>query len=230
MSPGLVGSDAVLLLQAVLVIVGALLPVVNPLGSVPIFLNLTYGCDEATRRDLARHIALYAFALLLGSLLLGSFVLRLFDLSVAVVQVAGGAVLCALGWNLLHYHPAAAETPPDPERARAAAVARAFYPLTMPVSIDAGVISVAITLGAHHGQTLQRQVVQIGAALVGSVLIAAALWFVYRYATRVSLWLGHKGMEVFLRLSSLIVLSIGVQIVWNGVKSLLGEIGIGTQA
>jgi len=35
-------------------------------------------------------------------------------------------------------------------------------------------------------------------------------------------------MEMFLRLSALIVLSIGVQIVWNGMKSLLAEIGIGT--
>ena len=41
---------------------------------------------EATRRDLARHIALYSFMLLLGSMLLGTLVLRLFDLSVAALQ------------------------------------------------------------------------------------------------------------------------------------------------
>jgi multiple antibiotic resistance protein len=227
---GPVWTDAVLLLQAVLVIVGALLPVVNPLGNVPIFLNLTHGCDEPTRRDLARHVAAYSFGLLLGSMLIGSFVLRLFDLSVAVVQVAGGAVLCALGWNLLHYEPPPAEAPPDPTRARQAAVARAFYPLTLPVSIDAGVISVAVTLGAHHGQTVAREAIQIAAAFIGSALIAGSLLLVYRYAARVSAWLGHKGMEVFLRLAALIVLSIGVQIVWNGLKSLLGEIGIGSRA
>jgi multiple antibiotic resistance protein len=226
-SGGLLWTDSAQLLNAVLLIVGALLPVVNPLGNVPIFLTLTHGCDEATRRDLARHIALYSFALLLGSMLLGSFVLRLFDLSIPVVQVAGGAVVIALGWHLLHYERPAAEDTPDPHVARQVAVARAFYPLTLPVSIDAGVISVAITLGANHGQTLERDLIQIAAAIFGSAVVAASLLLAYRYATRVSGWLGTKGMEMFLRLSALIVLSIGVQIVWNGVKSLLAEVGIG---
>jgi len=222
----LVWSDVVQLLHAVLLIVGALLPVVNPPGNVPIFLNLTHGCDEATRRDLARHIAIYSFALLLGSMLLGSLVLRLFDLSVGALQVAGGAVVCALGWNLLHYEPAGAVGVTDLEQARQVALGRAFYPLTLPVSIDAGAIAVAITLGAHHGQTVAGEAVQILAALLGSAAVAAALLLAYRYAGRVSGWIGNKGMEVILRLSALLVLSIGVQIVWNGLKSLLAEVHI----
>ncbi len=227
MTESLIWSDGVQLVHAVLLIVGALLPVVNPLGNVPIFLTLTHGCDEATRRDLAQHIAIYSFALLLGSMLIGSFVLRLFDLSIPVVQVAGGAVVCALGWHLLQYEPPSAENPPDPHRARQAAVSRAFYPLTLPVSIDAGVIAVAITLGANHGQTLERDLIQVIAATIGAAGVALALLLAYRYAGRVSVWLGNKGMEVFLRLSALIVLSIGVQIVWNGLKSLLSELKSG---
>ena len=86
--------------------VGALLPVVNPLGDAPIFLRMTPGCDEPTRAFLAKRIAFYSFILLLGSVLLGSFVLRLFGLSIPIVQVVGGAVVCALGWKLL-----AAENP-----------------------------------------------------------------------------------------------------------------------
>lgn len=224
MSVGLLASDVLQLLHAVLLIVGALLPVVNPPGNVPIFVTLTHGCDEATRRDLARHIALYSFMLLLGSMLLGSLVLRLFDLSVAALQVAGGAVVCALGWNLLHYEPPANEALPDPRQARQVALGRAFYPLTLPVSVDAGVIAVAITLGAHHGQTLENQAIQVAAAFIGSAAVAMSLLLAYRYAGRVSGWLGNKGMEVMLRLSALLVLSIGVQIVWNGLKALLSEI------
>lgn len=218
--------DLLDLLHALLLILGALLPVVNPPGNVPIFLNLTEGCDEATRRDLARHIAIYSFALLLGSMVLGTMVLRLFDLSVAALQVAGGAVVCALGWNLLHYERRAEDTQVDAEQARQVALGRAFYPLTLPLSVDAGVIAVAITLGAHHAQTLEGKLGQFIAAVLGSAVIAASLLLVYRYATRVSGWIGSKGMEVMLRLSALLVLSIGVQIVWNGVKGLLAEIHI----
>jgi multiple antibiotic resistance protein len=223
---GLLWSDVVQLAQAVLLIAGALLPLVNPLGAVPIFLRLTHGCDEATRADLARHIALYSFVLLLGSMLFGSFMLRLFDLSVPVVQVAGGAVVIALGWNLLQHESSAADGVSDPQKARSVAVARAFYPLTLPVSIDAGVISVAITLGANHGQTLERELIQLFAAILGAGAIAASLLLAYRYAGRLGGWLGSKGMEILLRLSALIVLCIGVQIVWNGVKALLKELSV----
>ncbi len=67
---------------------------------------------------------------------------------------------------------------------------------------------------------------QIVSALLGSAAIAASLLLAYRYADRVSRWIGSKGMEIMLRLSALLVLSIGVQIVWNGVKSLLADINI----
>ena len=85
----MIWSDLTQLTSAILLIIGALLPVVNPLGDAPIFLRMTSGCDELTRSFLAKRIAFYSFFLVLGSLLLGSFVLLLFGLSIPVVQAAG---------------------------------------------------------------------------------------------------------------------------------------------
>jgi small neutral amino acid transporter SnatA (MarC family) len=93
----MIWSDFGQLTGAILLMVGALLPVVNPLGDAPIFLRMTPGCDEPTRADLAIRIAFFSFILLLEAMLLGSFVLRLFGLSISIVQVAGGAAVCALG-------------------------------------------------------------------------------------------------------------------------------------
>src|SRR5262245_5014699 len=151
---------------AILLIVGAILPVVNPLGDAPLFLHLTYGCDGATRARLARDISTYSFALLLGSLLLGPLVLRLFDLSLSVIQVAGGMVVCALGWKMLTSEPSAPEARVDPDQISAAALARVFYPLTLPLTIDPGVMSVAVTIGAHHANTLDRIAIQLAAAVI----------------------------------------------------------------
>jgi multiple antibiotic resistance protein len=117
---------------------------------------MTPGCDELTRADLAKRIAFYSFILLLGSMLLGSFVLRLFGLSLPVVQVAGGAVVCALGWKLLAENPKPADVTIDLVHANLMALGRAFSPLTMPLTIDAGVISVAITVGANHAHTFEH--------------------------------------------------------------------------
>jgi len=219
-------TDIVQLSGAILVVVGAVLPVVNPPGDAPIFLRLTAGCDEATRRTLARHISAYSFGLLLGSMLLGSFVLRLFGLSVPVIQVAGGAVVCALGWKLLNDDATPTDVVADPRQASLVALKKSFYPLTMPLTVDPGVMSVAVTIGANHAHTLDRLLIQVLAAVIGAFIVALSILLTYRYADRFAARIGHKGMVVVLRLSAFIVLSIGVQICWNGIKAMLKEVGI----
>ena len=222
----MIWSEFKQLIEAILVVVGAVLPVVNPLGDAQIFLSMTRGCDEATRAELATRIALYSFMLLLGSILLGTFVLRFFGLSIPVVQVAGGAVVCALGWNILADHQKPAEVVTDVSAAKLAALGRAFYPLTLPLSIDGGVISVAITVGANHARTLSGEVIPFLAGVMGAAIVAAAILLTYRYAQRVGRRIGRNGMTVILRLSAFLVLCIGVEIGWNGVKSLLQEVGV----
>ena len=226
----MIWSDFGQLIGAILLMVGALLPVVNPLGDAPIFLRMTPGCDELTRDFLAKRIAFYSFVLLLGAMLLGSFVLRLFGLSIPIVQVAGGAVVCALGWKLLAAENSKpADVIPDLIHAKAIALGRAFAPLTMPLTIDAGVISVAITVGANHAQTFEHAMIQLLASVIGAGIIALSILLTYRYAQRVGKWIGHTGMIVVVRLTAFIMLCIGVGITWNGIKSLLAEIGIAAQ-
>ncbi len=218
-------SDVNQLVGATLLVIGAVLPVINPLGDAPLFLEMTEGLDEATRASLATRVATYSFGLLLGSMLLGSFVLRLFDLSLAIVQVAGGAVVCALGWKLLNQDdaakPAGAATPAPPDM-----LAKALYPLTLPLTVDPGGISVAITVGVNHADNIHSVVVKLVAAVIGSGLIALLILLTYRYAWRISRWVGQRWMVIVVRLSAFIVLCIGVQIIWNGAKALAAEMRV----
>ncbi|HZJ54629.1 MAG TPA: MarC family protein [Myxococcaceae bacterium] len=219
-------SDLNQLVGATLLIVGAVLPVVNPLGDAPLFLQMTEGMGPGARASLARRVAVYSFGLLFGSMLLGSFVLRLFDLSLPVVQVAGGAVVCALGWKLLNQDesakPAGLSAPGEP----ADMLARALYPLTLPLTVDPGSISVAITVGVNHAHSIESTVVKLVAALLSSVLIAVTILLAYRYAWRLSQAVGQRWMTVVIRLSAFIVLCIGVQIVWTGLRTLGAESGL----
>jgi multiple antibiotic resistance protein len=215
-------EDLQQLIRAILVVVGAILPIVNPVGSAPMFLAMTHGADSSTRRTLAGLVAVNSFVLLLGSLIFGNFVLRLFGLSVPVVQLAGGLVLCSLGWRMLSDDaPTAAptEAPPD-----ANSISRAFYPLTLPLTVDPGAISVAVTVGANHSSNITRILIALLGAIIGVAAISATVWLTYRYAERVAIWLGHSRLMVVLRLSAFIVLCIGVQIAWNGVRALYSEL------
>ena len=219
-------SDLNQLVGATLLIVGAVLPVVNPLGEAPLFLQMTEGVDPRERTRLATLVAVYSFGLLLGSMLLGSFVLRLFDLSLAVVQVAGGAVVCALGWKLLNQDEPSKPGGLPAARPAADVVSKALYPLTLPLTVDPGSISVAITVGVNHAHGIESAVVKLVAALVSCTVIAVAILLTYRYAWRLSRRVGQRWMMVVVRLSAFIVLCIGVQIAWTGLRTLGAESGL----
>src|SRR6516165_10084110 len=98
----------------VFLVFAGLLPIVNPLGSAPMFLALTVGLSSQLRRWLAWRIAVNGFVLLAVSIFIGLHVLDFFGLSLPVVQVGGGLVVTAMGWRLLN-------EPEDAPLARSAA-------------------------------------------------------------------------------------------------------------
>ncbi len=201
-----------------------LFPIVNPFGLAPIFLGLTQAYPESTRRLLARRIAVYGFLLLGVSLAIGSSVLAFFGISLPIVQVAGGLVLANTGWQMLNQRPgegtAGEAGPGSVERA----LQHAFYPLTMPLTIGPGCISVCIAFGAHIRQQstiahLDYLVPFVG-GLTGMALVCFTLWLCYANAGKLAAILGASGTNIVVRLSAFLLLAMGVQIIWNGVVSL----------
>src|SRR5207249_10129229 len=88
--------------NALLLVYAGLFPIINPIGNAPIFLGLTSSGTEAERNTLARRVAINSFLLLAGSMFVGSHLLVFFGITLPVVRVAGGLVLIAFGWKMLH--------------------------------------------------------------------------------------------------------------------------------
>src|ERR1044071_3657891 len=84
-----------------LLIVGALFPIVNPIGNTPIFLSLTRGLSERGQATLARMIAINGLFLIVVSIFIGTYILAFFGISLPVVQVGGGLIVISTGWTLL---------------------------------------------------------------------------------------------------------------------------------
>lgn len=212
--------DASEVLRLTLLILGALFPIVNPLGNAPIFLSLTEGFSTELREFLARRVAVNGFILLVVSMVIGTHILAFFGISLPVVQVGGGMVVISTGWSLLNRADDAAERDVKQRAASRADIARkAFYPLTLPLTVGPGSISVAITLGANRPEDAGLLV--MWPVLLGPGLIALAIYLCYRYSERLARAIGETAMSVILRLSSFILLCIGVQILFKGVSALL---------
>ena len=218
-------ADLSELLRTLLLIVGALFPIVNPLGNTPIFLSLTQEFSSATRAVLAWKIALNGFILLIVSILIGTHILAFFGISLPVVQVGGGLVVIATGWSLLNRDDDDDQKPVEKKSVDAARISqRAFYPLTLPLTVGPGSISVAITVGANRGEGSPARWPVLVAAVVGAAIVAMTIYLSYRFAERIARSLGETAMKVLIRLSSFILLCIGVQILWNGLSVLLRSI------
>jgi multiple antibiotic resistance protein len=210
-------------INSLLLIYAGLFPIVNPVGGAPIFLGLTQRSTDAERHTLARRVAVNGFLLLLGSLLAGSYVLSFFGITLPIVRVAGGLVVIAFAWKLLNStdglsqeRAAAAGDPP-------ARPLEAFYPLTLPLTVGPGSISVAITLGSERpkGPDEIGRLALLGiGAVAGLIAVAATIYLCYRFADRIVATLGTSGTNVLTRLSAFILLCIGIQIMWAGYSAL----------
>lgn len=202
----------------------ALLPILNPAATAPIFLGLTDGASTHTRAILARRIARNMVALLLGSMLVGSYVLEFFGISLPIVRVGGGLIVASMAWRLLNTSHAADDSRTELAEAFTPEMAKrqAFYPMTFPVSCGPGSIAAAITIGVSLAdERLALSLARIGGGTLALLAIGVILYLAFRYAEQLLKPLGDAGTVIFLRLSAFILLCLGVQIVWDGVSELL---------
>ena len=170
-----------------LLIYAGLFPIVNPVGGAPIFLALTPHLQPAVRRSLARRIAINGFFLLVASIFVGSHVLEFFGITLPVVRIGGGLVVTAFAWKMLNDDPIDNKASEAEGRDDVDPALDAFYPLTMPLTVGPGSISVAITLGS------QRPKFPTGAsgfapgrrAVAGVVALAVTIYVCYRFADRI---------------------------------------------
>lgn len=207
---------------AFLLTFAGLFPIVNPIEAAPFFLALTPNLSNKEREGLARRVAINGFALLLGSMVIGPWLLVFFGIDLPVVRIAGGLVVTALGWKLLTEEQWSdhGEANVQPGVSRQVG---SFYPLTLPLTVGPGSISVAITIGSRKPETefaLQTLALHAIGAFFGVVAIALSIYIAYRFAGNLARLLGTTGLEVMVRLSAFILMCIGIQIIWNGWAAL----------
>jgi multiple antibiotic resistance protein len=213
--------------KSIVLIVSALFPIVNPVGGSPVFLALTREYPASTRRILARQVAMNSFVLLIASFLVGTHILHFFGISIPVVQVGGGLIVISNGWTMLKSKEEVDRGTEVQKKVNPNDVFRsAFYPLTLPLTVGPGSISMAITLGANEPHHLGPNFFAILAAVIASALVAVSIFLCYGFADRLAAVIGESGMSIILRLSSFLLVCIGVQILWNGASALLRSLPV----
>jgi multiple antibiotic resistance protein len=204
----------------------ALFPVVNPIGSAfivsPYFLNVS----RAERIKYVKKIALYCFIICAVTVLVGHWILELFGLSIPVVQLAGGIMICKIGWEFLSADDKEVpqkkvsdnvETEPIPLVAN-----KLFYPITFPITAGAGTIAVLFTLSAHGASAdISTYLLNICALLVSIVGVCTLVFIFYLNTNRLIGYIGERNEQIINRFMAFLIFCVGLQIAAGGITSLV---------
>lgn len=204
----------------------ALFPVVNPIGSA--FIVSPYFAD-VSRKDRIRSvkkITFYSFIICAVTVLLGHWILELFGLSIPVIQLAGGIMICKIGWEFLssddknvnEQKPAdTVEKEPIPLVEN-----KLFYPITFPITTGAGTIAVLFTLSANGANTdISVYLFNIGALLVSIVGICILIFIFYLNTNRLISYIGLRNEQVINRFMAFLIFCVGLQIAAGGITNLV---------
>jgi len=145
--------------------------------------------------------------------------------SMAAVQLGGGLVVMISGWRILNQQSNVSDRQLEPRPSSDTILAKAFYPLTMPLTVGPGSIAVALTLGGNAQAESHRQFLTGAlASIIGVAFIGLTIYLCYRFSDDLERLLGPTGTSILIRLSAFILVCIGIQIMFNGIDDFYAQI------
>lgn len=192
-----------------------LVAILNPVGVIPVFINLTQQQSPAERRETAFVTGLSVGMVLMVSLVAGEFILNLFGITVASFRVGGGILILLMAISMMQA--TMSPTRQTPEEARDAVLKEsvAVVPLAIPLLAGPGAISTIVLYANRSDKVLHYLVLAVGIGVV-----AAFVWLMFRLADRIAARLGRTGINVVTRIMGLIMASIGVEFMASGLRQL----------
>jgi multiple antibiotic resistance protein len=212
-------------IKTTLLIVASLLPLINPPASALIAMGLVPHMTMQQRSEMALRVTINCIVILLVSLLTGAYVLSFFGITMSVLRVGGGMVVAMAGWKLLH----ASDDEHNENNVPAAQISalslrtKAFYPITLPITVGPGSIAVAIALGTQS-PCEGLSVAHVAGVTTALAILGISIYLCMRFACHIERLLGAVGTRVAMRLFAFVLFCIGLQILWNGAAQLLDTV------
>ncbi len=193
----------------------ALFAIVNPIGSVPIFITATTGSTTAERTRIVRLVALTVFLVLTLAALLGDSILDFFGISIPSFQTGGGILLLLMAISMMHAKQSGIRQTDEEAQAAAEREATAIVPLSIPLLAGPGAISSMIIAAQQSGSLWGHTLLVIPVAAV-----ALLSWGILRLSAPIANRLGTIGINVFTRLMGLILAAMAVEFIAHGLAGL----------
>lgn len=186
--------------------------IMDPIGTIPIFLSLTSGRSHATMKRAAWQAVTVSFAVIVAFAFFGQQILGYLHISLPALQAAGGLLLLLVALELL--------TGKEQEATAAADVNVALVPLGTPLLAGPGAI-VATMVFSEQVDGLAT----FAAVALGVVLVHVALWLSMRFSMPILRVIREGGVVLVSRIAGLLLSAIAVQLVADAVRAFIAGEG-----
>jgi multiple antibiotic resistance protein len=193
----------------------SLIAIVNPIGAMPIFIDLISGMKDQLRLRIINVVPITVGLILLVSLFFGEFILEFFGISVHSFRVGSGILIMLMAISMMH-----AKISPISQTKEEADESRdkqsiAIVPLSIPLLAGPGAISTVI-IDAHRATGIGHYAI----ISMEIVILSLILWTVLRLSPFISKHISATGINIFTRIMGLILAAIAVEFIANGLKGL----------
>ena len=195
----------------------ALFSVLNPIGTVPIFVGLTQGDSKQECSRISLWTSINVFLILIISFFIGKYVLSFFGISIDSLRIAGGLIIVSSGFSLLSgkfnkKRGINKKIETDAQKRNDIALT----PLAMPMLAGPGSISLLIAFYQEHNSTNELII-----ASFAIFAIAIAIFIILRSAHFLAQLLGASGIVAISRIVGFIVIAIGIQYIVSALINIV---------
>jgi len=199
------------LLEFTILAVTSITAVMEPASTIAVYITLAKDLSETERRRIVKQSMNISFWILMFFALTGQLLFSIFNITIAAFQIAGGILLISVALRMLN--------PKKGEYLQEARENIAIVPLAFPLTAGPGTITTVILLTSQAETLLHTLLVFVGIA-VGIFVLYLGM----RYSAKISLLISDEGLRAVNQLMAIIVLSIAVQFVINGVAAAIPQV------
>jgi len=205
----------VTLAEYILLAVGSLFVIIDPLALVPLFLAMTPRDTPAQRMRTAGLACTVAAGVLIAFALIGQWIFKFLGITLPAFQMAGSVVLFLIALDMLRARRSPVQETAAETEEGLARTDIAIAPLGIPMLAGPGAISTIILLQGKAAGWHQQ-----GALLVCILVVCAASYIILRLSAHGAQWLSPLAMRITTRLMGLLLTAIAFQFFLNALKTL----------
>ncbi|MBC7697762.1 MAG: NAAT family transporter [Bacteroidia bacterium] len=197
----------------------ALFAIVNPIGSLPIFISATDGWSSQDRAKTSRTVALTVFIVLIASAFLGDQILAFFGITIPSFQVGGGILLMLIAISMMHGKQSGTRQTPEEAQTLAEREVIAIVPLSIPLLAGPGAIS-SMIIAAQQNSSFAGHLWLV----IPIFVICLIIWLILSLSVAISKQLGTIGINIVTRLMGLVLAAMAVEFIAHGLVGLFPKL------